>query len=99
VTLDQYYGCGGCVVYHSRNAPSLMLSAVMPSPEADYAYYLYGNWTSAAEGPFVGARMLLMTVNHPTPFFDDSYAVNSASMGPYGDAIIKELVRGLGWWW
>ena len=55
--------------------------------DAQYAYYLYRNWTAADSGPFRGARMLLMTVNHAVPFFDDSYAVNSANVGPYGDAI------------
>ena len=29
---------------------------------------------------------------NPTPFFDDSYAVNSANNGPYGDALMKELI-------
>jgi hypothetical protein len=40
----------------------------------------------------VGSRMLVMTINHPVPLFDDSYAVNSASLGPYGDAIVTELI-------
>jgi Putative esterase len=33
-----------------------------------------------------------VTFQHPTPFFDDSYAVNSANQGPYGDAIMEELI-------
>jgi S-formylglutathione hydrolase FrmB len=37
-------------------------------------------------------RMLVVTFQHPTPYFDDSYAVNSANVGPYGDAILEELV-------
>ncbi len=37
-------------------------------------------------------RMIVVTFQHPTPFFDDSYAVNSANNGPYGDALIKELI-------
>lgn len=37
-------------------------------------------------------RMILVTFQHPTPFFDDSYAVNSANQGPYGDALMQELV-------
>ena len=59
-----------------------------------YAYYLYSNWSSydPKVSAFSGARMIVMTVNHPVPLFDDSYAVNSASLGPYGDAIIRELV-------
>ena len=37
-------------------------------------------------------RMIAVTLQHPTPFFDDSYAVNSANQGPYGDAILQELI-------
>jgi hypothetical protein len=37
-------------------------------------------------------RMIVVTFQHPTVFFDDSYAVNSANNGPYGDAIMKELI-------
>jgi hypothetical protein len=36
--------------------------------------------------------MIVVSFLHPTPFFDDSYAVNSANNGPYGDAIMKELI-------
>jgi hypothetical protein len=36
--------------------------------------------------------MLMVTFLHPTPYFDDSYAVNSANNGPYGDAIMTELI-------
>jgi hypothetical protein len=37
-------------------------------------------------------RMILVLFQHPTQFFDDSYAVNSANNGPYGDAIMQELI-------
>ncbi|MGA2263377.1 MAG: alpha/beta hydrolase-fold protein, partial [Acidobacteriota bacterium] len=37
-------------------------------------------------------RMILITFQHPTPYFDDSYAVNSVNVGPYGDAIMQELI-------
>ncbi len=37
-------------------------------------------------------RMVAVSFQHPTPFYDDSYAVNSANQGPYGDAILKELI-------
>ena len=36
--------------------------------------------------------MLAVTFQHPTPYYDDSYAVNSENVGPYGDAIIQELI-------
>ncbi|MGE5246057.1 MAG: alpha/beta hydrolase-fold protein [Betaproteobacteria bacterium] len=37
-------------------------------------------------------RMILVTFQHPNPYFDDSYAVNSPNVGPYGDAIMQELI-------
>jgi len=37
-------------------------------------------------------RLLIVTFQHPTPYFGDSYAVNSANNGPYGDAIMTELI-------
>jgi hypothetical protein len=37
-------------------------------------------------------RMVVVTLQHPTPYFDDSYGVNSANNGPYGDALMQELI-------
>jgi len=36
--------------------------------------------------------MIAVTFQHPCPYFDDSYAVNSANCGPYGDALVDELI-------
>jgi hypothetical protein len=48
----------------------------------------------------------MIEIQHPTPYYDDSYAVNSANNGPYGDAIMRELIphierkyRGIGEGW
>jgi hypothetical protein len=40
-------------------------------------------------------RFVAITWQHPTPFYDDSYAVNSANNGPYQDALLTELVPAL----
>jgi hypothetical protein len=37
-------------------------------------------------------RFIYVTLQHPTPYYDDSYGVNSENNGPYGDAIITELI-------
>ena len=37
-------------------------------------------------------RMIVVTLQHPNPYFDDSYAVNSVNVGPFGDAILQELI-------
>ena len=65
------------------------------------AYGLYRKWISP-DFP----RLLIMEVQHANPYYDDSYAVNSANLGPYGDAINYELIpfveqqfRGLGEGW
>ncbi len=69
--------------------------------EQEYAYAFYKDWTGK-DFP----RVILMEIQHANPFYDDSYAVNSANLGPYGDAIVRELIpyiekkyRGLGQGW
>ena len=37
-------------------------------------------------------QMVAITWQHPTPYYDDSYAVNSVNNGPYQDALLTELV-------
>lgn len=68
---------------------------------AQEAYNFYKQWTSPNF-----PRFLVIEIQHPTPYYDDSYAVNSANMGPYGDAITYELIpeiekrfRGIGQGW
>lgn len=69
--------------------------------EQQEAYDFYQTWTGT-DFP----RMLIIEIQHPTPYYDDSYAVNSANQGPYGDAITHELIpyieeqfRGIGEGW
>jgi enterochelin esterase-like enzyme len=37
-------------------------------------------------------RFIQVTIEHACPYYDDSYGVNSENAGPYGDAIITELI-------
>ena len=37
-------------------------------------------------------RIIFVTLQHPSPYYDDSYGVNSENNGPYGDAIMQELL-------
>jgi putative esterase len=69
--------------------------------QQEYAYKFYQEWTGT-DFP----RMIIIEIQHANPYYDDSYAVNSANLGPYGDAITYELVpfiekqfRGLGRGW
>lgn len=65
------------------------------------AHDFYRTWTSDTF-----PRFLIIEVQHANPYYDDSYAVNSANVGPYGDAIQYELIpyieerfRGIGEGW
>jgi hypothetical protein len=65
------------------------------------AYDFYRTWTGD-DFP----RFLIIVIQHANPFYDDSYAVNSANLGPYGDAITYDLIphvekrfRGIGEGW
>ena len=69
--------------------------------QQEYAYQFYKEWT----GPDF-PRFLIIEIQHANPYYDDSYAVNSQNLGPYGDAITYELIpyiekqfRGIGEGW
>ena len=69
--------------------------------QQELAWRFYKDWTGKGF-----PRALLIEIQHATPFYDDSYAVNSANNGPYGDAIQHELIpeierrfRGIGQGW
>ncbi len=68
---------------------------------AQSQYQFYQDWT-AGKLP----HMLLLLIQHANPYYDDSYAVDSANVGPYGEAINRELIpyiekefRGIGQGW
>ena len=67
----------------------------------EQAHEFYKEWT----GPNF-PRFIIIEIQHANPYYDDSYAVNSANLGPYGDAITYELIpeiekrfRGIGKGW
>ncbi|KAI0406761.1 Alpha/Beta hydrolase protein [Xylaria palmicola] len=37
-------------------------------------------------------KMIIVAFRHEAPYYDDSYGVNTANLGPYGDAINDELI-------
>ncbi|KAK1915203.1 hypothetical protein P3342_003010 [Pyrenophora teres f. teres] len=37
-------------------------------------------------------KFIMVSFRHESPYYDDSYAVNTANLGPYGDAINDELI-------
>jgi S-formylglutathione hydrolase FrmB len=69
--------------------------------QAQEAHNFYKTWTSKNF-----PRFIIIEIQHANQFYDDSYAVNSANLGPYGDAITYELIpyiekqfRGIGQGW
>jgi hypothetical protein len=69
--------------------------------QQELGHQLFKDWTGPAF-----PRFLLIQIQHANPYYDDSYAVNSENLGPYGDAINYELIpyiektfRGLGEGW
>ncbi|MGC2108500.1 MAG: esterase, partial [Candidatus Korobacteraceae bacterium] len=67
----------------------------------EYGYKFYQDWTSGRT-----SHVIILQLQHANPYYDDSYAVNSANLGPYGDAITQEVIpaveqkfRGIGQGW
>lgn len=73
----------GCERPESAEAKAarLVRSAREPGCEFQQA------WTSGKVPEFIA-----VFIQHPTPFYDDSYVLNSENNGPYGDAITQELI-------
>jgi hypothetical protein len=86
---DKYYPAVYIQGHFSLEAP---MDFSMEEPKennrwARLGHEFYKEWVSGTIPP-----MLIITFQHPTPYYDDSYAVNSENNGPYGDALIKELI-------
>jgi hypothetical protein len=55
--------------------------------QQEESYKNYQQWISPGF-----SRFLVVKIQHANPYYDDSYAVNSENLGPYGDAIETELI-------
>jgi enterochelin esterase-like enzyme len=74
------------------------------NPDAEWlvnGFRLFQDWT-AGRLP----RVIMIYVQNANPYYDDSYDVDSANVGPYGSAINEELIpaieakyRGIGQGW
>jgi hypothetical protein len=98
------------VVYQDHFNPGfryLNLTQIPPDLKAPgYArekssYQFFQDWTSGRL-----PRVILIYVQNANPYYDDSYDVDSANVGPYGTAINHELIpaiekqyRGIGEGW
>ncbi len=95
------------VVWQDHYAASMKPSFTATSPKAGSnprgasGYRFFQDWTTGRL-----PRVLMLFVQNANPYYDDSYAVDSANVGPYGAAINDELIpaveakyRGLGQGW
>jgi hypothetical protein len=85
------------IVYQDHFHPGMgpaQFTAVEPtdSKSPDFrreqnGYRLYQDWISSRL-----PRVILIYVQNANPYYDDSYDVDSANVGPYGSAINSELI-------
>jgi hypothetical protein len=83
-----HFGLGAPLGFNPDSSPlPPQLKTLLASYNREPGWVFARSWM----GPKM-PRMIAVTFQHPTPYFDDSYAVNSANNGPYGDAIMTELI-------
>jgi hypothetical protein len=75
---------------HFSLRPPLFMQMEPPAPNSKRGEFRYRTFQAWSGKNF--PRIIAVTFQHPTPYFDDSYAVNSANNGPYGDALMQELI-------
>jgi hypothetical protein len=84
------------VVYQDHFHPGLgpePFVTSQPNPKSPHyrremnGYRFFQDWTSGRL-----PRVIMVYVQNANPYYDDSYDVNSANVGPYGTAINKELL-------
>src|SRR5690242_2679087 len=73
-----------------------------PAYQGAYNYGSDANFTAVWNSGIIPAsditaerptpKFIVVTFRHEAPYYDDSYAVNTANLGPYGDAINEELI-------
>jgi hypothetical protein len=73
----------GCDTPETADARAARLARTAREPGCEFQKA----WTSGAV-----PEVIAVFIQHTTPFYDDSYVLNSANNGPYGDAITQELI-------
>lgn len=98
IVYQDHYHAGFGPVPFVTTAPD---SKAPGARRLDNGYRFFQDWT-AGRLP----RVLMIYVQDANPYYDDSYDVDSANVGPYGSAINEELIpaieqkyRGIGQGW
>jgi hypothetical protein len=63
---------------------------INPVTGVESGYDFYKSWTSDGF-----PRFIAVSFEQATPFFLDSYSINSVNQGPYGDAMVEEVIPAL----
>lgn len=88
--------------YHAGFGPVPFVTSLADAKGRGAAgYRFFQDWTSNRL-----PRVIMIYVQNANPYYDDSYVVDSANLGPYGSAINQELIpaiekqyRGIGAGW
>jgi hypothetical protein len=67
--------------------PPTRPGGINPATGLENGYETYKAWNGDAF-----PRVIAISLVQQTPYFPDSYSVNSANNGPYGDAIVEEVI-------
>jgi hypothetical protein len=101
VYQDHYHASFGVPMPFLTTPPATGSSAGSSTNRARYGYKFYQDWVSGTL-----PRVIILYVQNANPYYDDSYDVDSANVGPYGSAINDELIpsiektyRGIGQGW
>jgi len=62
-------------------------NAVSPVTGVQSGYATYQQWSGDGY-----PRVICISLEQQTPYFADSYSVNSVNNGPYGDAVVQEMI-------
>lgn len=62
-------------------------NTINPTTGLESGYATYQAWSSDNY-----PRVIAITLEQQTPYFPDGYSVNSANNGPYGDAVVQEIM-------
>jgi len=87
--------------YSAGMQPAFVATPGGGGRRGDSGYRFFQDWTTGRL-----PRVIMLYVQNANPYYDDSYAVDSANVGPYGSAINDELIpaveakyRGIGQGW
>jgi hypothetical protein len=79
----------GATPFGIRTTPPATPPAVAVNPVTglEHGYETFKAWIGDGF-----PRVIAISLMQQTPYFPDSYSVNSANNGPYGDAIVEEVI-------